>query len=81
MHRIAEGIEDGRNFMVDAGVMPPDICHRQRDQFGKRAGPIHAHALRICTEMTPACETIAAAPADQMPFTADDIAGEKVVHV
>ena len=81
MHRVAEGIEDGRDLMVDAGVMPPDVGHWQRDEFGECAGTVHANALRISAQMPSSGKAVAAAAADHMPFAADDIAGEKVVDV
>jgi hypothetical protein len=29
MHGVAEGIEDGRHFLVDLGIVPPDVGHGQ----------------------------------------------------
>ena len=38
MNRISKRIEDRRNFLIDARMVPPDIGHRQRDQLGKGPG-------------------------------------------
>ena len=57
--------------------MAPDIAHWERDVFGESPGPIDADALGVRTEMTPARQTVAAAPADHVPFAADDLAGWK----
>ncbi len=81
VHSVAEGIEDGRHLAVDAMVVPPDIGHGQRDQFGKGPCAVHPHTLRRSAEMPPSGQAVAAAPADHMPLATDDIAGEKVVDI
>lgn len=81
MDRISEGIEDGGDFPIDAGTMPPDICHRQGDQFGKRSWPIHAHAKRVGAEMASSSQAIAAASADHVTLAADDVAAKEVADV
>ena len=63
------------------GVMLPDVGHRQGDVFGERAVAVDADALRMRAEVAPARHAVAAAPADQMPLAADEIAGMKVVDV
>ena len=42
MNGIAEGIEYGRHFLVDAGIVPPDIGHGQRDEGRKHSRPVDA---------------------------------------
>src|SRR5262249_55565419 len=66
---------------IDALVMPPDVGHRQRDVLGERARPVHTDALGVCAQMTPPREAIAAAPAHDVAFSADDIAREEVADV
>ena len=40
MDSIAERIEDSRDLLIDARVMPPYIGHRQRDEFSESARAI-----------------------------------------
>ena len=47
VHGVAEGVEDGRDFLVDARIMPPDIGHGQGDEFGECSGAIDADALCV----------------------------------
>src|SRR5947209_8479249 len=61
--------------------MNPDITHRQRQIFGKGSRPIHAHALGIRAEVPPASEAVAAVPADDMAFAADNLSRQEVSHV
>src|SRR5277367_6407611 len=61
--------------------MPPDIGHRQRDEFSERSGPIDANAGCVRTQMPSPRQTIAAASTCDMPLTAHDVAGIKVVDV
>ena len=64
-----------------SGAMLPDVGHRQGDVLGESAGAVDADALCMRAEVTPARHAVAAAPADQMPLAADEIAGMKVVDV
>ncbi len=61
--------------------MLPHVHHRQHDVFGEGAGAIHSHALRVRAQVAPPGQTIAAAPADHVPFPADQIAGMKIGDV
>src|SRR5262245_30966118 len=61
--------------------MMPDIRHRQRNVFRKRARSIYSDATGVGAKVPPSGETIAAATADYMAFTADDFTGEKVAHI
>src|ERR1039458_6329426 len=81
MHGVAERIEDRRHVEWNAFVMAPDVGHRKRDEFRKRARPVHAHALGMRAQMAPAGETVAAAAADYMALAADEIAREEVRNV
>ena len=78
---VSEGIENRGNFVRDRARVFPDIHHRQDDIFRERAGAIHSHALRVRAKVTPPGEAIAAAPANDMPFPADQISGMKVRDV
>ena len=78
MDGIAERVENGGNVQIYAGPVVPDIGHGQGDVFRERAGAVDADALRVGAQVTPPGEAIAAAPADDVAFAADDLAGEKV---
>ena len=64
-----------------AFVVAPDVGHRQRDIFGERARPVHAHAHGVRAQVAPSGETVAAAAADHVAFAADHVAREEVGHV
>jgi hypothetical protein len=81
VHGVAEGIEDGRHFLVDLGIVAPDVGHGQGDVLGKTARPVHAHALRLRAQVPSACKAVAAAPADHVALAADNVAGVEVVYV
>ena len=44
VHGVAEGIEDGGDFLIDMRLVPPDVAHRQHDIFGEGAGAVDADA-------------------------------------
>ena len=44
---VAEGVKDCSNFLIDTGMVTPDVGHRQRNEFGKSARAIDAYALRV----------------------------------
>src|SRR5690348_3311413 len=81
MHRVAEWIKNRRNVTVDPVRMHPHVAHRQRNIFRERAWPVHTHALRVRAQMSAPRQTISAMPANYMPLAADDLAGEKILHV
>ena len=81
VNRISKGIEDRGDFVRDRLRVLPDIHHRQDNIFRERARPVHADALRVRAQVAPPGQTIAAAPADDVPFPADQIPGMKVGHV
>jgi len=81
MHGIAERIENSGDFPIDGWFVAPDVTHRQSDIFGKGTGAIHADALGMRTEVTPARQAIAAASTHDVPFAADDFVGVKIVYV
>ena len=81
VHRVAEGIEDGRHFAGRCRDVPPDIGHGQRNQFGEGPGAVDAHALRRSAQMPPPGQAVAAAAAHHVALAADDVAGIEVVHV
>ena len=81
VNRISEGIENRGDFARDGARVLPDVHHRQDDVLGERARAVHSHALRVRAQVAPPRETIAAAPADHVPFPADQIAGMKIRHV
>src|SRR5450432_1438905 len=61
--------------------MLPDIGHGKCDEFGERAGAIHAHALRMRAQVTPASHAIATTAAHDMAFAGYDLAGMEVDYI
>src|SRR5262245_46326325 len=78
---VAEGVEDGGDIKRDVGGMLPDVGHRQGDVLGESAVAVDTDALCVRAEVTPSGHAVAAAPTDQMPLAADEIARMKVVDV
>src|SRR4051794_16604306 len=62
-------------------MMPPDVRHRQRDEFCKSAGAVYSNAFCVRTEMAAAREAISAAAANHMPFPANNLANVKIGDV
>ena len=81
MHRISEGIENRGDLARDGARVLPHVHHRQDHVFGERARAVHSHALRVRAQVTPPGQAIAAAPANHVPFPADEIAGVQVRDV
>ena len=81
MHRVAEGIENRRHVPVDVLLVVPDIRHRHRNIFRKRARTIDAYPLCVLAKMPSPGQTVAATAADHMALGADDFVGEKIGHV
>jgi len=81
MYGIAEGVKDGGDIAINTVVMMPDIGHGQGDIFSKCAGAIDADALSFGAQVSPSGEAVAAATADHVPFTADDVTGMEVSDV
>ena len=81
MYGIAERIKNSGHFAVDLRIMPPNVAHGQRDEFGKSARPVYANALGMRAKMTAARQTIAAAAANHVAFAADHFAGMKIIDV
>ena len=74
VNRIAERIEDRRDLVIDC-VGELECVQRGNDHvLGKAAGPIHADADRIATEMSSTRATVAAMTAGDMAFTRHAIA-------
>src|SRR5205814_9630281 len=66
---------------VDVLFVMPDIGHGHRNVFGERARTVHADSLSVLAEVATTGETVAAPPANNVPFRADNFAGEKIRHV
>src|SRR5213079_3119588 len=58
-----------------------DVRHGQRDVLGERARTLHAEPDRMCAEVAPAGQAVAAAAADDVPLAADEVADLEVAHV
>ena len=78
---IAERIEDRCRVAIHAGVVPPDIRHWQNDEFRETARPVDTDSGRVGTEVPASSHTVAASPADNMPFSGNEFAGMKVIHI
>ena len=78
---VAEGIEDGRHVLVDAGPVVPDVGHGQGDVLGEGAVPAHAQADAVRAEVAVAGQAVTAASADHVALAADDVAGMEVADV
>jgi hypothetical protein len=81
VHRVAEWVEDRRNVSVDRRLVVPDVRHRQRDELGERAGPVHADPGGVVAEVAPACHAVPASAAHDVSLAADEVAGAEVAHV
>jgi hypothetical protein len=78
---IAEWIEDGGGIAVYAWIVPPDIRHRQRDEFRKTSWAIHAHSGRVRAKVPLSGHAVAATAANDVSFTGDEFTWEKVIDV
>src|SRR6266576_51515 len=81
MDRIAEGIKNSCDFTFDFWIVPPNIAHRQHDVFGERTGTINPYPLSMGTQMTPPCQAIPAAAADDVALAADKFSRMEVGDV
>ena len=81
MNRIAQRVEYRLDIRGNFGVVIPHIGLRQRDIFGKGAGPIHPHALGVIAQMATAGHAIPAMTANDVTFATDAIAEAKIVDV
>ena len=61
--------------------MMPDIRHGHADVLGEGPGAVHPDADGVLAKMTAAREAVAAAPADNVTFRADDLSRVKIIHV
>ena len=81
MNSVPERVKNCGDLQRHFRIVLPDIAHRQDDVLGKCSGAVDSYALRMRTEMTSACQAIAAASAYDVSFTADQFAGMKVVDI
>ncbi len=78
---VSEGIEDGRDVLINGRGVTPDVAHGQRDVFRECAGPVHPDSLGVGAKMTPARQAIPAPAASHVPFPAHDVPGIKIGDV
>ena len=78
---VAERVEDRLHVAGDIRVVSPHVGHRQRQVFGKRAGPVDADPLGVLAQMPAAGQAIAAPAANDVPFAADDLANVEILDV
>ncbi len=81
VNRITERIKDGGDVAIDTVMVMPDIGHGQCDIFSEGTRTIDADTLSFGAEVSATGETVAAASADHVAFTADNVAGMEVRHV
>ena len=78
MNGVAEGVEDGSDLVGDAGGVAPDVGHRDDDVLGEGSVAIDTNAEGMSTEVTAAGEAVAAASADNVAFSADELAYREI---
>jgi hypothetical protein len=61
--------------------MPPDIGHRQGNEFSEGAGTIHANTLGVGAEMPSSRKAIPATPADHVALAAHNVARIEIAYV
>ena len=65
---VAKRIEDGCHIAIDAGIVPPDVGHRQRNELRETSRPVDAYSRRVGAQMTPPGHAVAATAANDVPF-------------
>src|ERR1700676_545092 len=78
---VAKWIKDGGDLFVDPRMVPPYICHRKRDQFGKGSGAINPDTLRHSTKMPPSRQAVPASATNDVALSAHDVPWTKIVDV
>ncbi len=75
---VAERIEDACDFRVHSIPVHPHVGHGERNVFGEGARPIDSDAAGVRAKVTAAGEAVAASPANDVAFAADDLARKEV---
>src|ERR1039458_8708508 len=81
MDGVAEWVEDGRDFLVNAGIVAPDVSHGKGDQLCKGAWAIDPDAVDLGAEMPPPRKAVATASTGNVSLAAYDVARMKIIHV
>lgn len=81
VHCVAQWIEECSNLKVDARSMVPNVRHWQSDVLGKSTSSINADARSVFTKVSTSCHAVTATTANNVPFTAHDIACCKVTYI
>ena len=75
VYRVAEWVEDRRDLVRHPRPVVPDVRHREGDELRERARPLHAEANRVRAEVPPSRHAVPAPAADDVPLSADPVAG------
>src|SRR5262249_11797400 len=78
---ITEGIENRSHVAIDDGIVSPQVCHRQSDEFCETACPVHPDTRGVGAEMSSSGHAVAAPAAYNVPFTRNQFSRLKVVYV
>ena len=78
--RVAERIEAREDVQRDRRVHGHGVCRRDAQVLGKRAVAVHAHALRVLAQVTPARQAVAAHPADDVALAVHQVALLEALH-
>ena len=80
MNGIAKRVEGGNHFLGNSGVDLVHIACRDGEKLSERSLSVHPHAKRVRAQVLSTAETVAAAPADDVSFSGNQIAGLQVGH-
>ena len=81
MYRVPKRIENSGDLKRNMMIVTPYVRHGKRNVLGKCSRAVHADALGMSAQMSPACQTVAAAAADHVAFSADDLSRMEIADV
>src|SRR5439155_12457013 len=81
MHRVPERIKNRRHVPLDVLFVVPDVGHRHRYVLRKRTRTIDPDPSRVLAKVPPPGQTVAAPPANHVPFGAHDLARKEIRDV
>src|SRR5215471_17220211 len=81
MHCVSKWIENRGRIAIDTRIMPPQVRHRQRNEFRETTWPVHTNTGGVCTQMPHSSHTVSAPAANDVPFPGDKFTRMKVIHV
>ena len=81
MDRIAEGIKNRGDIMVNIVGVNPNIGHGQGQIFGKSAGSVDADTFGVLAQMAAASQAVAAVSANDMTLATHELARKEIFHI